>query len=352
MAFPPTPPKPPSVPKPDPSKLMPPNPLKGGSSVGGATKGPFSQLYEVQGASWYKVFPYVFAIEETQTGKTLFNYALPIPPESIVTQMISPTEVVPTLGGVVEEPSATVFWSIQLAGTMGNAVSRFAKKENLEKSQDEANLGAVATAFRTSLSKTGLLTGMVDSLLGSIDKVNGAINAIKGAGGGLDSAAAAMQAAVQPLLPYMESAVNEKSNGYVEIHNFHRFLIFYTHLNSRKDALSDDLAKNYANNKYGLFFYNYKDNQKFRIVLKNFMIIKSQNSPFLYKYQCQFKGWGLQSASNDQSKLAVDRFRGDLATVNTVTITSALTKTKGLVRNFKSATTDPLGTFLPTPPVI
>lgn len=302
-------------------------------------------VYSIWPESWYKVFPYVFAIETLEgTTKRTFRYALPIPPESIVTQLISPSEAVPTLGGVVEEPSATVFWSIQLAGTMGIAPSR---SDDPGRAQEVDTLKNTASAFRTTISKTGLLSGMVSSLLKPLDSVNNM--AMSFAQNGFLSG---LNSVLQPQLPYSESAVSGKSNGYVEIHNFHRFLIFYTHLNSRKDAFSDDLVKEYGDSKYGLFFYNYKDNQKFRIVLKNFMVMKTQNSPFLYRYQCQFKGWSLSSADSEPGKGAIDRFKGDLKSVNTVTITSALTRAKGLLRTFKSATTDPLGTFISTPPVI
>lgn len=308
-----------------------------------------NKIYHVDGQDWYKLYPYVFAIKTVdKNGRPVesglqFKYALPIPPESIVTQMICATEAVPTLGGVVEEPSSTVFWSIQLSGTMGIAPSR---PKDTSPTPDSV-LTSMARQFRGNISKTGLLTGMVSSLLKPIDSANQMFKAFQGGITG------GIQAINQPFLPYSESAVSGESNGYTEIHNFHRFLVFYSRLNSRKDAQTDALVKDYANEKFGLFFYNYKDGQQFRIVLKNFMIIKTQTSPYLYRYQCQFKGWDIAKADKSQGP-SVDRFgpKGDLASVNTATITSTLTATKKLLRSVKTGVTDPLGTFLSTPPVI
>jgi hypothetical protein len=303
-----------------------------------------SGIYDVNGEDWYKLYPYTFAIEGNK-GSSL-KYALPIPPESLVVQMIAPTEVVPTLGGVVEEPSAVVFWSIQLAGSMGIAPSKF-KLDN--KGDVTVPLGEMAQMFRGNLAKTGLISGMADSLFKPADAVAKTWDAFTNGG-----TAGGIQAINQPFLPYAESQVNGISNGYTEIHNFHKFFILYTKLNSRKDALNDPLVAQFANEKFGLFFYNYKDGQKFRIVLKNFMIIKTQTSPYLYKYQCQFKGWDLSPiARSDKSEYnRFDPATGDLASVNTTSITSTLNAGKKLLRNVKTGVTDPLGTFLSTPPVI
>jgi hypothetical protein len=112
----------------------------------------------------------------------------------------------------------------------------------------------------------------------------------------------------------------------------------------------DTLSK-YADKDYGLFFYNYKDGQKYRIVLKNFMIIKTHNSPYLYRYQIQFKAWNLEDAQQSKIK-AVDRFKGDLKTVNTLSVTSYVNGAKNTLRNFNSIKTDPLGTLTSVPPVV
>ena len=304
-------------------------------------------IYPITGKSWYQVFPYVFSIEDLASDKNFYRYALPIPPESLVVQMLAPVEAIPTLGGVVEEPSSVVFWSIQMTGSCGIAPSRADDNYDQTKDNDGTNVSSMANSFRTSLTKTGLLSGLISNLTGPIDKVAGIADAFSGEG-----FLSALQAAVQPKLPYTESAVNGISNGYTEIYRLHKFFIFYSGLNSRKDAENNSYTKDFAKSNYGLFFYNNKDNQKFRIVLKNFMIIKTQNSPFLYRYQIQFKGWNLQPVSDKGPQNAVDRFKTDLKTVNTLSITSLINSAKNTLRSFNSLGTDPLSTFVSVPPVV
>lgn len=316
-----------------------------------------SAIYKSSGQDWYKTYPYVFSIENTDPeSDEQFIYALPIPPESLITQMVAASDAVPTLGGVIEEPSATVFWNIQLSGTTGMAIGRNTNDETKEKAAETSgglNASSPASVFREAISKTGLASSLTQAALNAAQYVAQAA--------AVSSVVEGAQFAIQPKLPYFQSAVSGFNNGYTEIHRLHKFFIFYSHLNSRKDsnritmgsAAASENLKSFNNDTYNLFFTNYKDNQKFRIVLKNFSISKSANSPFLYRYQIQIKAWNLQEASGDTSKLAVDRFKGgDLSTVNTLTATSLVTKAKNVLRLFNSAKTDPLGTFLPIPPVI
>jgi hypothetical protein len=308
-------------------------------------------IYENTGSDWYKTYPYVFSIEDqSESGTQNYFYALPIPPESLTIQMVAPNDAVATLGGVMEEPSPVVFWNIQMAGTTGVGVGR--SPDNFRGGDA---VGKPASLFRDVIPKTGLAT----SLMMSAARVSGyAAGALSiGASALFDPAGAAsktLEYTIQPHLPYSYSAVPEESNGFTEIHRLHKFFIFYTNLNSRRNnpEVTKVNVDKFKKKQFALYFNNYKDNQKFRIVLKNFAMTKAVGQPFLYKYQIQLKGWNLEPADESLTGQEVDRFKGDLASVSTVTLTSAVTKAKNLMRAFNSAKTDPLGTFLSIPPVV
>lgn len=313
-----------------------------------------SNIYPSNGKNWYQTFPYVFSIIDLSgdTKPENYHYALPIPPESLTTQMVAPSDAIPTLGGVIEEPSAAVFWNIQMAGTTGMGIGRSGVAID--------SVNKPASVFRDVIPKTGIATSLMLSLSSAASYITGltsaATEAFKDAEAGFSgTAAAASRTAeylIQPHLPYTYSAVPADSNGYTEIHRLHKFFIFYTHLNSRRDMVTSNIdVSQYKKKQYALYFNNYKDNQKFRIVLKNFTIVKSAGSPFLYRYQIQLKGWHLQPVDEEMGK-PIDRFKTDLASVSTITVTSAVNKAKNVLRAFNSAQTDPLGTFLSIPPVV
>lgn len=310
-----------------------------------------NDIYYSKGSDWHKTYPYVFSIEDqSETGTQNYHYALPIPPESLTTQMVAPTDAVATLGGVMEEPSAVVFWNIQLAGTTGVGIGRSA-----ESFMGGDSVNKPASVFRDVIPKTGLATSLMMSAARATSYATGAVSI--GNSVLADPAEAASRTAqylIQPHLPYSYSAVPEDSNGFTEIHRLHKFFILYTNLNSRRNnqEITKVDVEQFKKKQFALFFTNYKDNQKFRIVLKNFAMTKQAGQPFLYKYQIQLKAWSLEPADESANGKAVDRFKGDLASVSTITLTSAVTKAKNVMRAFNSAKTDPLGTFLSIPPVV
>ena len=90
-----------------------------------------SDWWEIYPDRWYQVFPYQFVIMQ-RTGldtdnpdiQELATYTLPIPPQAVNVRMVSASQVTPTMGGVVEETSANVFWEITLSGTTGTAIGK------------------------------------------------------------------------------------------------------------------------------------------------------------------------------------------------------------------------------------
>lgn len=293
---------------------------------------------------WYKTYPYRFVIKEISdsSAPAQLIYSLPIPPESLIIKPIYPSEAIPTMGGVVEEVSNVVFWQIAMSGTMPHAVSR---KDGTDDSP--ANL------FRANVSTTGPLSSIVGGVLKPIE---GALAKASNIAGGFSSGGlgGGMQAVLQPPLPYKQSAVvdgegNSSNNGFSEIHKLQKFFLLYQRVATRfsQDLKNTDLK----GKKFVLIFENIKDGQSFRVIPKDTTFVKTAQSPYTYKYQLTFVAWDLATPAPASE---VNRFGpgGDLATVNTTTVTSIVNGAKNAGKLLRRGLSDPLGTFVSTPPVL
>jgi hypothetical protein len=305
-------------------------------------------LYEGNSAlpeSWYQTYPYRFRIVKTSDNNSnALVYSLPIPPESIVVRPVYASEAIPTMGGVVEETSPVVFWNITISGTMPHSVQR-------------TGMDAPAKQFRQNVSSTGPLSSIVGNILKPIENLANRFDNVTGAfsnGFSVKAASDASQALLQPPLPYSKSAVvdnegNASNNGFSEIHYMQKFFLLYQKLSTRFGTKFKEGSL--ADSKYALAFDNVKDGQTFRVIIKDSVFSKTAASPYTYKYQITMQGWGLESAKAEN---AINRFGagGDLATVNTTTITSLVNGAKNGLKFLKRGATDPLGTFVSTPPVL
>lgn len=282
--------------------------------------------WEYEPQSWYKVYPYAFVVEAD--GKPAFTYTLPIPPQSLVTKMIPASSVTPTVGGAVERTSDTMFWSIQMAGTTGTAVSR----SNIEGDKLGANRTEMAKTFRKKLETTGLLSGVSANLnaviakAGNIaDSVNDVITSAKSGSfpGVADAVVGAINNTILPPLPYSGSSVSDVTNGFTEMQELSRFLYTYS-------GLKGKFAKRFA-----LKFRNYKTGQEWRVILVGFDMVQTAQQSQLYRYNIQLQGWGVKNIDSDERK-DFDRFgpEGDLKSVNTVTPDTAFKAWNGLKSNF------------------
>lgn len=236
-------------------------------------------------------------------------YTLPIPPDGLSVQPMIASEVMASLGGIVEETSPTAFWMITLTGTTGIAVGR----------NDTINPAGV---FRDSLGTTGLLSGLGSALGKLASTVTTVGNAAESLASDPSPAGLAdlANAALLPKLPYSVSGVDQTRNGYMEIHLLHRFLNAYGDMK----ALKPDAAK--------LVFCNYKDGQQWQVIVKQFKITKSVNEPMLYRYSIVLQGWDLKDP-NEAVGSAVDRFKSDLKSVNTTTLTGLVSSANHIVAN-------------------
>jgi len=314
------------------------------NSVGKLLKAAYpdkSGFYTVTAEDWYKTYPYRFKM--IIKGKPTY-YSLPIPPEALSYQMVSASQLIPTLGGVVEETSKTVFWQIALSGTTGIGISRpyTEDKDILDKpASGESN-------FRTVL-KGGLLANTFNKAVNAVDAVKGAWGqGAEGAAFGLlEGLASTAQryntSAVRNAIPEestgsrLASAVGldfsrfqtlkpNATNGYVEIHLLHSFLNAYSHL---KENDTENVS---------LYFESQKDNMQWQVIIKNFAFQKNANQPYLYKYNIVLQGFDLNQVGGT-ARVAVDRFGadGDLGSVSSFTLSGSLQRAKALQRKLEGA---------------
>ena len=318
-------------------------------------RGPF---YTVSSEDWYKTYPYRFKI--VNKDKVIY-YSLPIPPEALSYQMVSASQLIPTLGGVVEETSPTVFWQIALSGTTGIGISRKYAKDLTTDTLDAPAAGE--NNFRRIL-KGGLLSNTFNKAANAFEAVSGAADqGAVGAMGLLEGLASTAQrynsSAVRNNVPEDGTASKlanivgvdlsrftnkpNATNGYVEIHLLHTFLNAYGHL---KDNNPEDVK---------LYFESQKDNMQWQVIIKNFAFQKNANQPYLYKYNIVLQGFDLAEVGKDNRK-AVDRFgpNGDLGGVSSFTLSGALQRAKALQRKLEGAQSvgDHLGLISSKPPII
>jgi hypothetical protein len=274
-------------------------------------------------------------------GKPTY-YCLPIPPEALSYQMVSASQFIPTLGGVVEETSPTVFWQIALSGTTGIGISRpYADdKDTLDKPASGEN------NFRTVL-KGGIFANTFNKVLNATDAIQGAWEqGAEGAFGLLEGLASTGQkyntSAVKNYIPpegpgsrlataagldfsRFGSQKPNATNGYTEIHLLHNFLNVYSQLKENPD---DSVS---------LYFESHKDNMQWQVVIKNFGFQKNAAQPYLYKYNIVLQGFDLSEVGG-RVKVPADRFgaNGDLGSVSSFTLTGALERANSLARKLSS----------------
>ncbi len=307
----------------------------------------YNNLYSVSAEDWYKTFPYRFRIEVD--GKPTY-YSLPIPPEALSYQMVPASQLIPTLGGVVEETSPTTFWQISLSGTTGIAIARkySTRPKQIKTSTDTLDMPASKeNSFRRVL-KGGILANTFNKAANVYDAVTGAYNqGPMGAVGLLEGLASTAQrynsSAVPTKIP-QESTTSRvtnalgvdisrftdesesSTNGYVEIHLLHQFLNSYS-------ALKENQPKSVVN----LYFESHKDNMQWQVIIKGFVFQKNAAQPYLYKYNIVLQGFDLKGVGGRKTE-AADRFgpNGDLGSVNSFTLAGALERANSLARKLSS----------------
>ena len=225
------------------------------------------ELYRLNTSNWYKAKPYGFK-HTARDGNSSVMF-LPISPSSLTISTSFATNVIPTLYGTVEEHSNVRYFDISIEGTTGfapkYAVPSHGLTEYVPQSMGRSSFPIV---------KGVPIGGFFSKTVGTFTKAaNKAMSLLDGT-------------------PQTESGFMPALSGYAAFHNLYRFLLLY-----KKDAAGEgtfDATK--AREEHPLVFFNYKDNNQYNVVIRNFSLRRSADNPMLYYYSIRMQGYNLKTA--------------------------------------------------------
>jgi len=181
--------------------------------------------------------------------------------------------LIPTLYGTVEEHSPVRYYDIEIEGTTGIAPRYY------EVDQKRGQAGRRSFSVNSgNILNEGMLGGF-----GA--KTIAAINSMKNAASELISGK-----------PKAETGVFTDETGYVAFHNLYRFLLLY-----KADVSGQSSSA--ARKDHPLSFFNYKDNNEYDVVVKNFVLRRSAENPMLYYYRISLRGFNLRTADSKEGAI-------------------------------------------------
>lgn len=228
-------------------------------------------IYTLEKQNWYTAKPYGFKMNKKDGSS--FVMFLPISPSNLMISTKFATNMIPTLYGTVEEHSDVRYFDITIEGTTG-ITPKFV----------DPGAGQDAATLNDSLQKSGRSSFAVAegvALGGFFSKTVGALNQALG------KAADLLDGGPKP-----KSGVSIDQTGYAAFHNLYRFL-----LQHKKDAagIGGDTS---VRTKHPLTFFNYKDNNEYDVVIRDFTLRRSADNPMLYYYSIQLRGYNVRSVAN------------------------------------------------------
>jgi hypothetical protein len=227
-------------------------------------------IYKVESQNWYSAKPYGFRIN-TRDGGT-FTMFLPISPSNLNISTSFATNIIPTLYGTIEEHSEVRYFDIVIEGTTGMA-PKFV----------EPGAGSNASILYSQNRQPGRSTVAVADTLsagGFFAKTLSLASQVK------NKAADLLDGGVKP-----KTGISAENSGYVAFHNLYRFLLQY-----KKDAAGTNSKS--PRKQHPLTFFNYKDNNQYDVVVRNFTMRRSADNPMLYYYSIQLRGYNLRPISS------------------------------------------------------
>lgn len=259
-------------------------------------------FYKTRAENWFIARPYGFRITLSDNrSSTIF---LPISPSNLTISTNFATNMVPTLYGTVEEHSDVRYFDITIEGTTGMVPkytapyinTSFSQREN-DRQKQEAEVAKITQPGRASfaVNKTIPLGGFFSKTLGALNQIkNQALNVIDGS--------------QKPNEPGFDNT----QTGYVAFHNLYKMLLRYKRDASGGGGLLAQASAllNVERKIHPIVFFNYKDNNQYNVVIRNFVMRRSADNPMLYYYSITMRGYTLRGLSSkveiDQSKVLSD----------------------------------------------
>lgn len=222
--------------------------------------------------NWYTARPYGFKYTPRGKNEPIVMY-LPISPSNLTITTDFATVVTPTLYGTVEEHSPVRYYDISIEGTTGIG-PRYAQPFMGE----PVKAGGRTTFTVQQAIKTDIAGGLFSKTLQAAQNVyNKTVDLL---GGG----------------PTPITGLQLDQTGYMAFHNLYRFLLKY-----KKDASGVDRDKNpdeRGKDSHPLIFFNYKDNNQYKVVVRAMTLRRDNEDPMMYRYSISMRGYDLTEAGS------------------------------------------------------
>jgi hypothetical protein len=239
---------------------------------------PETQPYKVQYENWYQARPYGFKHIDRNGNVSIFF--LPIAPQNLSITTHFATNLIPTLYGTVEEHSPIRYYDIIIEGTTGIS-PQFADAFNSNSIQDAfVKLKLPGRApFKIDVPLSQQTFGLFQKTLGTIDALRQrATNLFDGT------------------QRKNTTGLYINQTGYAAFHNLYLFLQKY-----KRDAAGQTPSRT-ERKEHPLTFFNYKDNNQYKVAIRTFNMRRSIDNPMLYYYRIEMRGYDLQSADAPSTK--------------------------------------------------
>jgi hypothetical protein len=235
----------------------------------------FKNIYIISKDNWYRNAPYGFIIHSNSGVQV---YYLPISPQNIQVSTPFNTNLIPTMGGTVEEHTELRYYDIAIEGTTGMMPKSYPTTVDLMSN-------VTPQQGRTSFS---VQENLIEDNTGLFSKTISVINKIASSYRELTS-----NKEVDTI------GTNNSLTGYAAFHNL------YTALMSYKNAIQYKGFKPTNSEDHPIIFFNMKDGVQYDVVIKSFNMRRSAENPMLYFYSIQMRGYNLRSSKIDTKGAAM-----------------------------------------------
>lgn len=237
-------------------------------------------FYATKDKNWYQALPYGFQI--TMANNKQYVAFLPISPSNLTITTHFPTNVVPTFYGTVEEHSDVRYFDISIDGTTG-MVSKFSG------TADGSDVSkAVSDATKSIYTRQSFEISSSISFGGFFSKTLGALNQIK------NQAAQLNNGSNKP----NTTGVTLNKTGYYAFHALYKMLLRHKRDASSLDAKGERKLVG-SRTSHPIVFFNYKDNNKYNVIIRAFTMRRSADNPMLYYYNIQMRGYALKDLESE-----------------------------------------------------
>lgn len=250
-------------------------------------------FYSTIAGNWFTAKPYGFIV--TLTDGKVYTMFLPISPSNLSISTPFATNMIPTLYGTVEEHSDVRYFDISIEGNTGLAPQFSSpytigtEKEDDKKTSKTKDKSTITSSGRTSFEVNETIKS--DALGGFFSKTIAAVNQT------VNKAAEAFTGSNKK----NSAGFTADNTGYYAFHSLYKMLLRY-----KKDASGngDKKPEKGKERNHPIIFFNFKDGNKYNVVIRNFTMRRSADNPMLYYYSIQMRGYKMTSTGVGKTETA------------------------------------------------